>query len=254
MDKHQAKEILLLYRPGTADGLEPDVAAALALAAKDVELGRWLEQHCATQETIRASFKAITVPEGLKQQILSERRAHFSLHVKRKAAFVLAAVALALALGTIARLNYHPPQDNSFVAFRQKMAGSMLRLPYPQMDVETNNLVVIRRYLAAHNGHGDYSLPVTLEKTKSTGCKIMGWHDRRVSMVCFSSGKQVDPETIDLFLFIVDRTAVKSPPASASPEIAQTYRSMATASWSSGNRSYVLAGLGDTEFLRPYLR
>src|SRR5258708_16161752 len=103
MDKHQAKDILLLYRPGTADGLDPDVAAALALAATDRDLGLWLQEHCAMQEVLRAKFKAIPVPDGLKQQILSERQAYFSLPFKRKAALVLAAVALALALGGIAR-------------------------------------------------------------------------------------------------------------------------------------------------------
>jgi hypothetical protein len=253
MDKRQAKEILLLYRPGTSDATDPDVAAALALAAEDAELGRWLKEYCAVQEALRARFKTIPVPEGLKQQILSERRAHLSLPLKRKAAFVLAAVALAMVLGSIAKFYYHPAPDNSFGAFRQRMAGSMLR-GYPPMDLETSDLGQIRAYLATNHGHGDYALPKNLEKTASTGCKILPWHGQRVSMVCFKSGKSANTGAIDLFLFIIDRANVKNPPASALPEIAQTYTEIATASWSAGDKTYVLAGLGDTEFIRAYLQ
>ncbi len=251
MDKRQAKEILLLYRPGTSDATDPDVAAALALAAEDAELGRWLKEYCAVQEALRARFKPIPVPEGLKQQILSERRAHLSLPLKRKAAFVLAAVALAMVLGSIAKFYYHPAPDNSFVAFRQSMAASMHR-GYPPMDLETSDLSEIRTYLATNHGHGDYALPKTLEQTTSTVCKILPWHGQRVSMVCFKSGTPANAGAIDLFLFVIDRVKVKSPPASASTEIAQTYPDIATASWSAGDKAYVLAGLGDTDFIRSY--
>ena len=118
------------------------------------------------------------------------------------------------------------------------------------MDLETSDLGQIRAYLAAHQGHGNCDLPKALEKTVSTGCKILPWHGRTVSMVCFKSGKPSNAGAIDLFLFVIDRAKVKNPPASAPPEIAQTYPGLATASWSAGDKAYVLAGLGDTDFIR----
>src|SRR5262249_32695874 len=38
MNSEQAKEILIIYRPGTADREDPDIAAALELAKADTEL------------------------------------------------------------------------------------------------------------------------------------------------------------------------------------------------------------------------
>jgi hypothetical protein len=88
---NEAKNILLLYRPGTADAEDPQIAAALALAKRDPELARWLEEHCARQEALRAKFRQITVPAGLKEQIISEQAAQEGNNPPRK----IVAVALA---------------------------------------------------------------------------------------------------------------------------------------------------------------
>src|SRR5437868_10205802 len=75
MDKERAKEILMLYRPGAVDANDAEMAEALELAKRDEELGHWLEEHCALQEAIRAKFRETAVPEGLMEQIVSERKA-----------------------------------------------------------------------------------------------------------------------------------------------------------------------------------
>jgi hypothetical protein len=76
VNRDEAKTILLLYRSGTADAGDPEIAAALALARQDPELTRWLVEHCARQEAVRAGFRKITAPAGLKEQIISEQAAH----------------------------------------------------------------------------------------------------------------------------------------------------------------------------------
>ena len=73
MNRNEAKTILLLYRPGTTDAGDPEIAGALALAKQDPELTRWLAEHCARQEAVRAGFRKITAPAGLKEQIISEQ-------------------------------------------------------------------------------------------------------------------------------------------------------------------------------------
>src|SRR5438045_2813900 len=83
MNSQQAKEILGLYRPGTADQQDADFAAALALAKSDATLQGWFEEHCALQAALQAKFRQIPIPEGLKEQILSERKAHINLPSRR---------------------------------------------------------------------------------------------------------------------------------------------------------------------------
>jgi hypothetical protein len=71
----EAKNILLLYRHGTADADDPQIAGALALAQRDPELARWLEEHCARQFVLREKFRQIAAPAGLREQIISEHAA-----------------------------------------------------------------------------------------------------------------------------------------------------------------------------------
>ena len=74
MDSRLAKEILLCYRPGTADPSDPEFAEALEQAKRDPELGRWFSQHQALHITLRDRFKQLPVPAGLKQEILAGYR------------------------------------------------------------------------------------------------------------------------------------------------------------------------------------
>ncbi len=71
MRREQAKQILLLYRPGSADAQDPQVARALDLASQDRELSCWFEEHCAFQERVRAKLRQIKVPKHLKQTLLT---------------------------------------------------------------------------------------------------------------------------------------------------------------------------------------
>jgi len=67
----EAKEVLLLYRPGIADAGDPRVAEALELAARDPEMRRWFNEHRAFQKAMRAKFRQIEVPHHLKASLLN---------------------------------------------------------------------------------------------------------------------------------------------------------------------------------------
>ena len=72
MNLNEAKTILLLYRPGTTDAEDPQIAEALALAKQSPELARWLAEQTARQTQLRGQFQQIPVPAGLQAQILAE--------------------------------------------------------------------------------------------------------------------------------------------------------------------------------------
>jgi hypothetical protein len=65
----QVKQTLILYRPGTADGDDPDVAQALALVKKDQKLSRWFANNCVICEALREKFRQIPVPLDSLQEL-----------------------------------------------------------------------------------------------------------------------------------------------------------------------------------------
>src|SRR6202000_1073355 len=97
---NEAKTILLLYRPGTTDADDPQIAEALASAKNDPELARWFEQHCVRQNALRAKFRQVGAPAGLKEQIVAEQLAEIRRNAQRKER-VTAAVALSITLAAI---------------------------------------------------------------------------------------------------------------------------------------------------------
>ena len=62
MSARHVREILILYRPGTADREDPEVAKALARVTHDPGLSRWFAKHCALCEVLRDKFRRIPVP------------------------------------------------------------------------------------------------------------------------------------------------------------------------------------------------
>ena len=62
-------------------------------------------------------------------------------------------------------------------------------------------------------------------------------------MICFTS-----PEDSTLFLFVADNDELQQPP-SPTPEFRQVSK-LITVSWSTGGKSYLLAGTGDEDSLR----
>jgi hypothetical protein len=257
MNRDDAKTILLLYRPGTADAADPQMIEALALVKQDADLARWFEEHCARQEALRAKFRQIPVPAGLKEQIISEQAALTRMTARRRDIVVatLAMVAIVVSLFAIAQFwfsrggnmkNYNTLANyqNQMIYFATGGYG---------MDYPTNDLTQIRAYLAKNRAPADYTLPTSLEKTAATGCAIESWGKAKVAMICFRTGKPLPPnEPGDLWLFVVDRAAVKGAPTSTSPRFTQINR-IITATWTQGDKLYLLGTEGDKQTIQKYL-
>jgi hypothetical protein len=249
MNRDEAKSILLRYRPGTADADDPENAGALALARQDPELTQWLAGHCARQEALRAGFRKITAPAGLKEQIIYEQAARSRPRVRRRMLVAAAAVAALLILTPLWRQHRGPAAD--FPDFRVRMASVALR-GYG-MDLTTNSPAAIRAFLAQKQAPADYVLPAPLEKTDVAGCAIQDWHGAKVAMICFRTGKPLPPgQPADLWLFVVDRSAVKSAPGAGERPFAQISR-LGMMSWTAGDKIYVLGIAGDEEAVSQYL-
>lgn len=254
MNPDQARKILQLYRPGTADEHDPAIREALALAQNDPELARWLTAFQAGQSSLRAKFRGISVPEGLQEQIISEHAAS-RRHVTRRHQLLFAAAAVAfllvVATMTMTWLHQRRPSDDTLAIFQKQMAGYALR-GYA-MDLLTTNGDQIRAFLKQHQSPADYILPPPLEQAARSGCSIEGWQNTRVSMICFRTGKPLPPGSqSDLWLFVVDRTAVEDIPAGSAPQISHVNR-LLTATWVRDGKLYFLATEGSEQDLGRFL-
>lgn len=252
MNLDEAKTILLLYRPGTADAEDPQIAAALALAKQSPELALWLADQAARQALVRAQFQQIPVPAGLRTQILAEtvapgRIIHWSPRL------LLAAAAAIVLLGWLAAL-WLPrhPADDTLEIFQHRMAGIALR-GYA-MDLTTNNPDPIRAFLAQKQAPADYLLPSGLQPAQVSGCAVEGWQNVKVSMICFRTGRPLRPgQASDMWLFVVDRAAIKDSPAPGTPPRILTVNRLTAAVWTQGGRLYLLGLAGDPAALQKFL-
>ena len=238
MNRDQAKTVLLLYRPGTADADDPEIAAALALAKSDPELTRWLAEQGARQKAVQAGFRKITAPAGLKEQIITEQAARGKTAFRRQR-MILAAAAAIVALVLLTPLWFQRRQsDDTYAIYRNQMASIALR-GYG-MDLVTNNPASVRDYLAQNHAPADYVLPAPLGKTAVAGCAIEDWQGTKVSMVCFRTGRPLPPgEQSDLWLFVIDRSRMKEAPPAEARQFVQLNR-FGMMTWTQGDKLYVL--------------
>ncbi len=251
MTNDQAKDILRLFRPGTADAADPTFAEAMELCERDPEMNQWFARHCDLYTALRSKFKQISVPEGFKEQIIAERRVHTTPLWQRAVLFAGAVAAIIMVTLTM-RQQWRPAEPQNFAAYRSYMGGFAQRAY--GMDINTDNLDQIRTYLAEKNAIADYVLPASLEKNaKAAGCVATTWHGKNVSMICFQSGRPLSPNyASDLWLFVTDRTTTRDTPTSPAPHF-ETANGIVTASWTVGNRTYVLATEGDEQFLSKFV-
>lgn len=242
MTSHEAKQILLAWRPGCGLERDPEMAQALECAQRDPALAQWLEEQRSFHRKMKDSLRDVPIPVGLSERILHQAKSTRTPERTWPWPLTLAAAAV-LMIGLFGWWLRPAPAD-SFPQFRDRMVRTVVR--QYTMDIVTNDMVAIRRFLATNEAPSDYVLPPALGRLPATGAGLLRWGDRRVSMVCLDSG-----EHGTLFLFVVESSAVLKGPG-PTPDF-EPVSKLATASWTAGGKTYVLAGSGGQGFLGRYL-
>jgi hypothetical protein len=259
MTPEEAKKILALYRPGSADQDDPDFAEALDMADPgrprggrpsqiDPELSQWFREHCAAYLSVRGKFLDVQTPPAFKDQILAEYKSHMTPGLSRRVLF--AGVAGLLTIAACLTLFFVRRAQHEFAVVRQQIVGKALGAY--SLDVQTNDMAVIDAYLAGHYAPVGSTLPAKLKTAEPVGCAVIDCHGLPVTMLCFKSGEPLDVGRVaNLWLFVANENDVVHAPQSESRTIAQE-EIMATATWSQNGKLYVLGVIGDQNALQKY--
>lgn len=255
MNRDEAKQILLLYRPGTADADDPEVVAALAMANGDPELSRWLAEHNARQTALREKFRQLPVLAGLKEQIISEQAAKSrAASLRGKMMGVAAAAAILISLLVLAH-SFWPGgggQGGHTLADYKNQMIAATQAGY-SMNLLSSDGGKIQAYLAGAQAPSDYVLPEGMRNVAMTGCAVENWQNSKATMICFRSGKTLPHGQFgDLWLFVVDRASVKDAPDLSSPQFAEV-NGLMTAAWTQGDKLYLLGAQGDENDIKKFL-
>ncbi len=234
MNNEEAKLILQAYRPGGQDANDPRFREAQEQAQRDPELARWFANEQALDSRISTKVKAsITPPAHLRSQLLAQRKLIRPVAWWKMPAWQLAVAACLAMLVTIGVLWFKSAGETQFAAYRNEMAdfaGHKL----DRLDLMSRDVPELRRWLAQKESHGDLVLPAGLDGRPSLGCRLLDWKGHKVSLVCFElENKQI------AHLLVVDSSAFKDTPTE-SPVFNQV-GNVATASWSRGGKTYVVA-------------
>jgi len=235
MTQKQARQILFLHQPGTADEHNPEVVEALELARRDAGLAMWLEQHQSNHHHLQSAFRSLPVPSELLDQILRNLPT-----TKREDWWHrpwLAAAALVFLLGTLLLVLRTTREEPDFAQFRSRMIGNTLR--QYGMDLVTNRHEALREFVAAQGAPSDYVLPPRLSNLPLTGGGVLRWQNHPVTMVCLDRGTNGM-----VFLYVIQSTAMDDPPPAA-PLQREDLRNVETYSWTRQGHTYLLMGSPD---------
>lgn len=257
MNRDEIKQILLIYRPGTSDADDPEVAEALALAQRDQELSQWLEEHNARQKALQEKFRQLSVPLGLKEQIISEQAARKRAASKREKFIGVAAVAVIVVALISVGVTLWPrsgpaptPLPNTLVNYQAQMVEAAKTGYYMQLST---NVEEVHAYLAQHQSPTNYVLPPGLQNAALAGCAVQSWQDSAASMICFRSGRPLPPgQQSDLWFFVIDQSDVKDASNVTALQFAQV-NGLITATWAHNGKLYMLATHGDEQTIQKFL-
>lgn len=247
MNTPEARLVLQAYRLGGQDAAAPQFKAALEQLQRDPDLARWFKQEQAIDSKVQAKLRtALRPPAYLKARLLAQRKTARPAPLWRQPVWLAAAAAIVL-LGVLATVWLKPPSDLPlFASFRQTMLQSASQTA-GHVSYETKDLAQILQWVKDHGAAGALELPGALRGQGAQGCRIVDWNGHKVTMICFLlNGKD------HLDLFVLDSALFRDLALSQTPRFAQA-NGLMTATWTKGDKTYLLASASGEMVLRKYL-
>ncbi|RME89671.1 MAG: hypothetical protein D6766_14450 [Verrucomicrobia bacterium] len=238
--------ILLLQarRPGGQDDEDPMVADALEAAQEEEAVRHWLAAEQKFDLEISRRLAEVQPPAELLERLLAQRVVAPGSFREQLPAWI--GLAASVVLLVYVALNWRtdlPVAD--FAAFRAEIVPETVRVQ-PHLEVLDNDLAALGRALTERGAPAPGRLPEALERIKPTGCRVIDWNDRKVSMLCYRDGP------LELHLLVVERRGFLGAPEGDLTLPVQA-GPWAVAAWVDEERIYLLAGRTTADVLQRYL-
>ena len=246
MNNQEAKLILQAYRLRGQDAADPLFQEALEQLKRDPDLAKWFADERVVETRVQARIRdAVKPPAHLRTHLLAQGRIVRPAVWWRQPVW-LAAVASVALLGVLATIWWKQSSQPQFAAFRQAMVQNAMQMT-DHVSFETHDLARIQRWLEDREVDTNFDLPVALRDNVAEGCRVVHWNGQSVTLICFVFNGR---DHVDLF--VLNSTRFRGFTPTQTPEFAQT-DGLITASWTRGNKTYLLATSGGEAVLRKYL-
>lgn len=247
MTHQQAKLLLQSCRPGGQDAMDPLHGEALKLVRGDPELARWFEAEQAIDAAIGAKLREVPVPHEPREEILALGIPPVSAKREwRWTGIRLAAAAAVALLLTLAAIWLRASTLPAFASFEKDVLRRAVAGP-EHLALASGDFSEIRQWLHARGIPGEINLPAGLHGALPHGCQVLDWGRAKVALICF-----VPDGRPHVDLLVIDSARYRDFLPPKTPRFGQSGE-FATAVWSSGGKTYLLAARMDVEELRRFL-
>ena len=241
----QEKLILSAFRPSGQDAADPTFAEALAAAKAEPALGQWLEEQQQFDREVTRLLGEVAAPPGLRERILAGARVSQTRHWWQWPQLwaVAAAIVVFFALLPL----FAPPPEREVAAWQKHALEILDNLEAGRVGFEHkgNSAAVLTAWLHDQSAPTPV-VPAKLADTPTWGCKNWVWEGRCITLMCFQAGEK------GVHLFTTERMGLPDAPPEGRPQFAH-YGHWFVASWSKGDRVYMLAGEEGEPMLRELI-
>lgn len=234
MRRDEARSILRSYDSNGSGAADPQVREALQVLRHDPELSHRFALEQSVDKALAQKFQAFPVPADLKDRLLAARKTVPRRTWWQRPALLGVMAASLMLLGALAFILSRASEQSPFSAYHSYIVEAAATLDH--LDIQTSDLTQIRAWLGGHQAPADFTIPGSLNGKARVGCRVFEWNGHRVSLICF----EIEDKKV-AHLFVLDESFLSTPPTEPVPQFSTSPEGMATASWSDGQRTYVLA-------------
>lgn len=239
MDDAELHLRLSACRPNGQDADDPWMREALEALPRHPRLAEWHRQQTDFDRAVCRHLEQAPIPSGLRVEILAAEKL---CHAGRSRRVWLPWAAAAALLATAAVVLWLPPATApaSLAQAEVELVEMFDRMRTEGMSLDhvTDQLAEVNTWLADAGAPLPYLMQAGLRDARPTGCRVLEWRGRKVTMICFRKGESV------AHLFVLERDALAPETAAPSrePGPVQQVAGHPVAAWGCRKCQYVLVG------------